>query len=304
MSLPKKCPLCRASSQEQKVQTSHVYGGNGEHAIFHCQKCSVRYLFPGLSEEKEIELYAKEFESFMSVRSADNAGWEQPERHVQANQSQIDRRMTYLEGLLPAQGKILEVGCSSGFMLYPLKEKGWDCVGIEPSGVFGDYVNSKGIPCFSSLEDFKATGNHQGTFDVIMHFFVLEHIRDARGFIQAQLELLKPGGFLVFEMPNANDPLSMIYDLDAYERFIWVISHHWYFDKSSLFYLLNGFDLSSEVRLDQRYDLSNHMVWARDGKPGGMERFTAKLGPQIEIAYKKALVDSGYCDTLIGIVRK
>jgi hypothetical protein len=54
--------------------------------------------------------------------------------------------------------------------------------------------------------------------------------------------------------------------------------------------------------LDQRYDLSNHMVWARDGRPGGMGRFTPQLGPELEEAYKQALVRARKCDTLVGII--
>ncbi|MBK6632555.1 MAG: NAD-dependent epimerase/dehydratase family protein [Betaproteobacteria bacterium] len=42
------------------------------------------------------------------------------------------------------------------------------------------------------------------------------------------------------------------------------------------------------MRRDQRYDLSNHMVWARDGKPGGMGRFTPQLGAEVEDAYRQA----------------
>jgi hypothetical protein len=45
------------------------------------------------------------------------------------------------------------------------------------------------------------------------------------------------------------------------------------------------------------------MVWARDGKPGGMGRFTDRLGLELEESYKQALIRIGTCDTLIGIIR-
>jgi hypothetical protein len=56
-----------------------------------------------------------------------------------------------------------------------------------------------------------------------------------------------------------------------------------------------------EIRGDQRYDLSNHMVWARDGRPGGMGRFSGLLGQELEDSYRSALVRSGHCDTLICV---
>ena len=55
---------------------------------------------------------------------------------------------------------------------------------------------------------------------------------------------------------------------------------------------------------DQLDDLSNHLVWLRDGKPGGMARFTEKLGRTIEDQYRAALVAAGYGDTLIAILRR
>ena len=46
------------------------------------------------------------------------------------------------------------------------------------------------------------------------------------------------------------------------------------------------------------------MIWARDGKPGGMEFFTDKLSIELENGYKQALINTGKCDTLIGIISK
>jgi len=102
----------------------------------------------------------------------------------------------------------------------------------------------------------------------------------------------------------AADPLYSIYDIPAFERFYWSVAHHWYFTKNSIKFLLEQFGLSYEIGLDQRYDLSNHMVWARDGRPGGMARFSSFFGQELEDQYKAALVNSGHCDTLYAIVRK
>ena len=141
-------------------------------------------------------------------------------------------------------------------------------------------------------------------FDVILHFFVLEHIADPVAFLEAQLALLKPGGKIIFEIPNAADPLYSVYDIPAFERFYWSVAHPWYFSEPSLHYLLNQLGRPYEILRDQRYDLSNHMVWARDGRPGGMGRFTKALGEEFEESYKQALIRIGKCDTLVGVISK
>lgn len=240
----------------------------------------------------------------MHGRAGASAGWGEPARHVEANAWMVARRMKYLANRLPACGRVLEVGCSSAFMLYPLVERGLECVGIEPSGVFAEYVRSRGISCYDSSEDLLATGRYNDGFDLILHAFVLEHISAPQAFLQQQLDLLKPGGQLIFEVPNSADALLTIYDVPAFERFYWIVAHTWYFSKPSLEYLLSSLRHPFEILLDQRYDLSNHIVWARDGRPGGMGRFTSKFGQELEDQYRQALVASGHCDTLIGIVTK
>ncbi|HLF97489.1 MAG TPA: class I SAM-dependent methyltransferase [Methylococcaceae bacterium] len=304
MSLPNHCRLCATAAGQLSVVTPHVYGDRSGRAFYRCSACDAIFLYPGLSREEEHKFYAAEFESFMSGRSGDAGGWSQPEKHIAANHSTVARRMRYLRPALPAGGRVLEVGCSSGFMLFPLREVGYECAGIEPSGIFRDYLGARGIPCHDSLDALRDTGEADEGFDAILHFFVLEHVADPRSFLQAQLEMLRPGGVLIFEVPNAADALVTVYDIPEFERFYWSVAHHWYFTEHSLGHLLDGLDCAWELQRDQRYDLSNHMVWARDGRPGGMGRFTAKIGTEIEEAYKQALIRSGHCDTLVGILRK
>jgi 2-polyprenyl-3-methyl-5-hydroxy-6-metoxy-1,4-benzoquinol methylase len=282
----------------QSIVAAQVYGDDGGRAVFRCDGCDVRYLHPGLSPEEEAKFYAAEFEAFMAKRSAADAGWDGPERHIRANEPQRQRRMAYLAPFLKPKSRILEIGCSSGFVLYPLAADGHKCIGIEPSGVFADYVRSRGLTCHNSLDALGA----EERFDLILHYYVMEHLADPAAFLQRQLALLKPGGRIVFEVPNANDALTTIYEIPAYARFIWVVSHRWYFTERSLAHAIAASGGKGEVRLDQRYDLSNHLVWLRDGKPGGMGRFTNILGPEIEDQYRQALIHARHCDTLIGIL--
>jgi SAM-dependent methyltransferase len=135
-----------------------------------------------------------------------------------------------------------------------------------------------------------------------MHFFVLEHIAEPLPFLQSQLALLRPGGRIVFEIPNAADPLYSVYDIAAFERFYWSVAHAWYFSEASLQHLLQQFGRPYEILREQRYDLSNHMVWARDGRPGGLGRFTHLLGQELEDTYKRELIRSGKCDTLVASI--
>jgi SAM-dependent methyltransferase len=303
MALPEKCPLCAAQAGDQYVITPHVYGDrSASRAFFHCRRCDVRYQYPSLTAEEESRFYAAEFEAFMAGRAGASGGWQRAEDHVRANESTRLRRMAYLDRHLKPKARVLEVGCSSGFMLFPLIDAGHECVGVEPSGVFSDFLNGRGLTIHSSFDALAQAD--APFFDLVLHFFVLEHIARPQAFLQSQLERLAPGGKIVFEIPNAADPLYSVYDIPAFERFYWSVAHPWYFSEPSLRYLLERVGRPYEILLDQRYDLSNHMVWARDGRPGGMGRFTAVLGREFEDSYRQGLIRAGRCDTLIGVITK
>lgn len=304
MSLPMHCPLCSSDHKAQEVVTPHVYGGRLGQAFFKCQICSVIYMHPGLAPEEEQKFYVAEFEKFMAGRAGTAGGWEKPERHVEMNTPNIKRRLLYILPRASKSARILEVGCSSGFMLYPLVEQGHTCIGVEPSGIFGEFVRSRGVPCYDSFDDYKRGPDAGVDLDVVMHFFVLEHVADPFEFLKGQIELLRPGGVLIFEIPNAADPLYSLYDIPEFERFYWSVAHHWYFTEESLRYLLDKIGLPYEILLDQRYDLSNHLTWARDGRPGGAGRFTEVLGQEIEDNYRQALIRARRCDTLVGVIRR
>ena len=299
MALPIKCPICNSDAEKQSVLTCHVYGDmQRKHAFFKCASCSIIYLYPQLTVVQEHKFYALEFEEFMNTRSGD-IGWEAPERHIHSNQTQFKRRWKYIKNILPDQGKILEFGCSSGFMLYPLMEQGYECYGIEPSTCFSKYLKKRGITVFDDIVSI----NMQ--FDILMHFFVLEHVRDPIEFIKSNLKLLKVGGRLIIEIPNAADPLYTIYNIPEFEKFYWSMAHHWYFTEDSICYLLNQIPgINYELVRDQRYDLSNHMVWAMDGKPGGMGRFSSYFQENLDNVYKETMINVGCCDTLVILINK
>ena len=90
--------------------------------------------------------------------------------------------------------------------------------------------------------------------------------------------------------------------IKEFENFYWSIAHPWYFSKKSLKYVFRKVGKKSKIFLDQRYDLSNHFFWIKEGRPGGMGKFTRIIGEDLEKFYKKELIRSGNCDTLIGVI--
>lgn len=290
-----KCRICHAD-ENQIIRADYVFGGKEEHNFWECGNCGVIYLFPYLSKEEEKHFYKKEFEKFMSSRVGDHRDWSNAKKHIETNQDQVKRRWKFLKEHLSVDKNLLEIGCSSGFMLDEFQTHGISSVGVEPSGEFLEFLKEKGHKAYESLDQL-AENEKEMKFDVICHFFVFEHISEPFEFLTSTYEMLNKGGVIIAEIPSSNDPLTSIYDIPAFEKFYWSIAHHYYYNPRSLTFIMNNLGYKYELIPEQRYDLSNHMTWMIDGKPGGQGRFK-HLSDQTLKSYKSDLLDSWNCDTV------
>ena len=300
--VPSSCRLCGASREHQTIRADSVFGGKAEHNFWQCRNCDVVYLYPVPSVEEETYFYKKEFEKFMSSRSGKERDWSNAKAHIQTNQDQVSRRLKFLSPFLKPGMDILEIGCSSGFMLNAFRDKGLHCVGVEPSSEFIEFLYSNGYEVYQTLELLKK--NHSNLFDLVVHFFLFEHIRDPFQFLEENLKLLKPSGRIIAEIPCVNDPLTSLYTIPAFEKFYWSVAHHFYYSPKSLGYILDKLDLKYEMIFEQRYDLSNHIIWLMEGKPGGQGRFNHVFSQQLIEQYKKDLKEKRLCDTIFVVIDK
>ena len=294
-----KCRICNAIETKQSIRAPFVFGGSDQHNFWHCNNCDTIYLYPIPSMEEEKIFYLNEFEGFMSSRVGDHRDWTNAEKHKKTNQDQVARRMPFLKRYLEKDIDLLEIGCSSGFMLDAFDSYGANCMGVEPSGEFSEFLQNSGYKCVDDISKI----NDQN-FDVITNFFVFEHMRDPFKFINEMYELLKTNGVIICEIPCANDPLTSIYDIEEFEKFYWSIAHHYYYTPKSLNFIMKNLGYNYELVPEQRYDLSNHITWMQDGRPGGQGRFSELLGETVLSNYKKRLIDTWQCDTIFLYIWK
>lgn len=117
----------------------------------------------------------------------------------------------------PSNGTLLEIGCSTGFLLHNLKREFPDAelVGadtdLQALGRLG-----KSLPRVPLIQmDLLQCRMNERQFDAIVALNVLEHIENDHGAIVRMAKLLKPGGVLVVEVPQG----PKLYDYyDAYLR--------------------------------------------------------------------------------------
>ncbi|BCY19361.1 MAG: class I SAM-dependent methyltransferase [Chloroflexi bacterium] len=98
-------------------------------------------------------------------------------------------------------GKILEVGCGTGFVLRAL-EKEFSTMHVTGMDLFleGLRLASKRVTCGLVQGDLAAPPFMDG-FDLVGMFDVLEHIEDDRAVLDHLYHLVKPGGSLLLTVP-------------------------------------------------------------------------------------------------------
>jgi len=110
-----------------------------------------------------------------------------------------------LEEIVPQRGKILDVGCGTGFRLSVAKARGWDAYGVElseyASGVGRDHYGLKVENCRLAEAGFEPD-----SFDAIMINAVLEHVPDPVRLLSEATALLRPGGGMAILLPHYGSP--------------------------------------------------------------------------------------------------
>ena len=143
------------------------------------------------------------------------------------------RLLSYCKGL-PAEARILDVGCGDGFHLRLLRQygnKSWKLEGIDFDKRAVEMAKKSGLNVYrGSIESIELP---QNTYDLAFMIQTIEHLEKPGEVLQTIRKLLKPGGKLVIVTDNT-DAL----DFRFFKRHYWGGYHfprHWcLFNRNSL----------------------------------------------------------------------
>ena len=117
----------------------------------------------------------------------------------------LSRRVLRVHYRLPRwvpDGRVLEIGCGPGYFLNVLKDLGWQPTGLEWDAEFARRVSrDTGIPVLETPESLDEVPDE--TFDAVVLWHVLEHVPDPVWMMLQARRVLKRGGELRLEVPNA-----------------------------------------------------------------------------------------------------
>src|SRR5882757_5449496 len=226
--------------------------------VIECEACGFRHIDPLFSDEElkkfyDGEFYEKERPDYFVRMEADKEWWMLRYHHY----------FGLLEAHTPGR-RILDIGSGPGYFLEAGRERGWQTLGFEPSGIAADYTAARGLAVVNDF--FSATkAREHGPFDAISLSMVLEHVRDPIKLIEEARSLLVPGGVLLLISPNDFNPLQMtLWQKLGFQPW-WVNPKHHlnYFNTVSarVFLAARRFEI---LHLETSYPLENFLLAGRN----------------------------------------
>jgi SAM-dependent methyltransferase len=291
------CPFGHAGVRRRIVDT--VWEADGA-AEYQCSECGIVFLHPIMAPEEEREFYGAKFTQYMAARG--QAGGADPEQSFEKWKPEGERRRALLEPWLRPEMSVLEIGSATGFLLEAIRgQVGDELVGIEPGEDFRGFSRSRlGIEAYP---DRGAVADRR--FDLLLAYYVVEHLRDPVAELSQWRELLNPGGRLAIEVPNVDDALVRYWQVEAFDRFYWQKAHYFNYSQRTLTMVLTmaGFEDVQTIPV-QRYDISNHVYWLWKGQPGGLGAYTDLLDDRVNAEYARALRERWLCDTVMAVATR
>ena len=196
--------------------------------------------------------------------------------------------------------KIADFGCGSGDFLKLVQPYCAEVLGVELQQSFVEELNAIGIPCTSDLDSIE-----DGSLDCVVSFHVIEHLPHPLETLSALMNKIVSGGYIVIEVPHANDLLLSTVKCEEFKQFTLWSQHLVLHTRESLRKMLSFVGLEAvQVKGVQRYPISNHLHWLANGKAGGHKSILSSLDSDVLFdAYQNSLARIDATDTLVAIAK-
>lgn len=157
-------------------------------------------------------------------------------------------------------GWVVDVGCGPGWFLGALDPQ-WRKVGIDTSERAVETARELGLIAVHG--DIQHANLPAGEFDLVIHYHVIEHVKDPLAEMYEICEALKPGGRLLLGTPDFDSPCAVRFG-DNYRMFH-DPTHRNLFTRESMAAMLDeyGFEIE-QIRFPfpQRYSTTeNFLRW-------------------------------------------
>lgn len=189
-----KCPLCKSGLFLNHLEVVDRAISQEKFNLCQCSQCSFIFTNPRPSIYSIDRYYHSE--DYISHQDKSNNLTNLIYKTVR--KYTLHQKVKWLNSYNTKKGKLLDIGCGTGYFLQKAQKSKWKVTGIEPNKTARKIAKKKGLKIYSGLH--KVDLNEK--FDSITLFHVLEHIHDLRKTGKLLHQLLNKKGSLFIAVPN------------------------------------------------------------------------------------------------------
>lgn len=172
--------------------------------ILYCQRCRLSYLDYDPKLESIKKFYSEEYFQGEGKRWGYYNYFAERENLLLSSQ----KRLTDIEKIAKV-GRILDVGCATGFFLEAAKESGWKPYGVEVSNFAGSVARKK-FGKNVTIGELQKNTFHKNYFDAVTLWDTIEHLPDPKETLKIIQGILKRGGLICLSTGDIESLLAKI----------------------------------------------------------------------------------------------
>jgi len=182
------CPSC---GQIDNI----VWGSKNNHTLVRCNSCGLIFVSP-MPEET-----ATFYNEVYFAGGGECCGYINYDRDKEPMRRSFESYLDHMESALGRKGRLLDVGCATGYFIDIARSRGWEVEGIDISEHAIEKGRAKGLTVQAGTLD--NINFPEKSFDAITLLDVVEHLRDPKSSIIEARRLLTEGGIVVVATPDA-----------------------------------------------------------------------------------------------------
>jgi 2-polyprenyl-3-methyl-5-hydroxy-6-metoxy-1,4-benzoquinol methylase len=186
------CNLCGSDDRQ-------LYCPENGLGLVQCPHCGFVYVSPRPDAK---ELYALYGETYFHNDESGVVGYANYIRDEPNIRRTAQRRLKHLEQYVQP-GRLLDVGCATGFFLDEARVRGWTVEGLDVSSFGVRYAQEHfGLAArHGTLTDLDFVA---GSYDMVTMWDVIEHVPDPTAYVRRAAELLRAGGLISLATPDVD----------------------------------------------------------------------------------------------------
>ncbi len=189
------CPSCDSVKSKK-------WGEKDGYTLVSCKGCNA--VFVSMIPESTNSIYDKSY-----FVGGNEHGYTNYDRDKEPMHETFELYLKHIERVIGRKGRLLDIGCATGFFMEVAKNHGWEVEGIEISEYAAEVGRAKGLSIKTgTLENVSFP---EKSFDVVTLLDVVEHLKDPKPVLTEVRKLLKGGGVVVVTSPDAGSIWARIW---------------------------------------------------------------------------------------------